>query len=83
MTLRMVHQRTGQHGLGDGRGTNANIGIISASGEDFGRITVNIDEATRHTYGRSRLERDTALSKLIRVSNSVGAITCAGFQQRS
>ena len=42
-----VHQHQGQHGLGDGRGTDADAGVVAAEGLDRVRLARHVDRLAR------------------------------------
>ena len=41
----MIHQDDGEHGLRDGRRADADAGVVTAVGDDLGRVTVDVDAA--------------------------------------
>src|SRR3569623_317650 len=57
MTQAMIHQHQGQHGLGDGRGADADAGIVAAGGDHLDRLALHIHAAAGQSQTRRRLQR--------------------------
>ncbi len=43
----VIHQHQGHHGLGNGRGADANTGVVAAGGHHLHRLAMNVQAAPR------------------------------------